>query len=290
MKLVKGRRNAVVVGNIWQGCGRFFELIREIGVAGALVYVFRMRGLAILQCLGFDPKRTYFSLRTKDAEYPLYVRYGTSDLDVFEQVFVNKKFLPLKDITTPRLIIDCGSYVGYSTVYFLNKFPSARLIAIEPDSANFVASKKNLYRYGDRVTLLNSAIWVRKVGLIVVRGMYLDGREWATQVRECTAGETPDVVATDMKSLIDEAGFSQVDLLKVDIEASELVLFGGNCAEWLDKVRNIAIELHDVQCSSVFFNALSRYSYDFYRYGELIICKNSKRKSREVREADAKGS
>ena len=33
-----------------------------------------------------------------------------------------------------------------------------------------------------------------ETGLVVVRGEYKDGREWATQVRECRFGEEPDIV------------------------------------------------------------------------------------------------
>lgn len=285
MNLVRHSQNDVVE-NIRQGLGRLFELVHKIGITGALGYALKVRGFAVLQGLGFEPKRQYILLRTKDAQYPLYARDGTSDLEVFEQIFVKKEYSPLTDIASPRLIIDCGAYVGYSTIYFLNKFPNVKVIAVEPDSANFAVSEKNLVRYGDRVQLFNSGIWCRKVGLVVVRGKYLDGREWATQVRECTAGEEPDVFATDIMSLIKKAGVSGVDLLKIDIEGSERVLFADGCDEWLDQVRNIVIELHDEQCRSVFFHALSRYNYDLSRSGELIVCKNLNRKNPCVRETN----
>jgi FkbM family methyltransferase len=281
MELVKQRR-PVVVGSIHQGFGRFFELVREIGIAGAVGYAINLRGHAALQSLGFDLKQKHLLVRTKDTQYALYARYSTSDLDVFEQIFVKKEYSPLDDIESPKAIVDCGAYVGYSTAYFLNKFPHVRIVAVEADRENFVLNQKNLSGYGDRVTLVHSAIWYRNGGLMVVRGKYRDGQEWATQVRECVEGETADVSATDLLTLMDNAGLSEVDLLKIDIEGAERVIFRRGCEQWLDRVRNIAIELHDEECKSNFFNSLKAYSYDLSRSGELTICRNLRRKKADV--------
>jgi hypothetical protein len=140
MELVKHRRN-VVVGNIHQGLGRFFELVREIGLAGATGYALKVRTYAALQSLGVDPKQKHMLVRTKDAQYPLYSRHSTSDLDVFEQVFAKKQYSPLDDIKSPKVIVDCGAYVGYSTAYFLNRFPRVRVVAAEPDREIFLLTK-----------------------------------------------------------------------------------------------------------------------------------------------------
>jgi FkbM family methyltransferase len=277
MDLVKHGRD-VVVGNIWQGFGRLFELIRKIGFAGAIGYAVKLRTLAALQWLGRDSKGKRILLRTRDAHYPVYARQLTSDLEVFEQIFVHKEYSSLDDINNPKVIVDCGAYVGYSTVYFLNKFPDSTVVAVEADRENFLLSELNLAPYEKRVTLLHSAIWSRSGGLVVVRGRYRDGKEWANQVRECISGETADVTAIDLLSLMDKAGLNEVDLLKIDIEGAEQVIFTADCEPWLDRVRNIAIELHDSECRSVFFAALSQYDYDLFRSGELTICRNLTRK------------
>ncbi len=278
MDSIKHRRPAII-GNLRGGIGRLFELVQKIGFAGAIVYATKVRALAALQPLGWDLKGKRILLRTKDARYPLNARYSTSDLEGFEQIFVHKEYSPLDNIRDPTTIIDCGAYVGYSTVYFLNRFPNARVVAVEPDRENFLFSKSNLAPYEDRVLLLHSAIWSRSAGLTVIRGKYRDGQEWANQVRECCSGETPEVEATDLLSLMDKAGFDEVDLLKIDIEGAERVVFTGVCGKWLDRVRNIAIELHDNECKSAFFSALAGYRYDLYRSGELTVCLNLARKT-----------
>jgi hypothetical protein len=53
-----------------------------------------------------------------------------------------------------------------------------------------------------------------------------------------------DVAAISMPTLLDKLQWDHIDLLKIDIEGHERVLFSGECA-WLQKVETICIECHD---------------------------------------------
>jgi FkbM family methyltransferase len=216
-------------------------------------------------------------IRIKVPGYDLrvYARTGTSDCAVLEQIFFEREYKPLENLGDVRAIIDCGANVGYSSLYFLNRYPRARVVAVEPDPDNAAMWQRNLARYGNRAQLIVSGVWSHAGRLALVRGEYGDGRAWATQVREVAAGE-PDAAdsfaATDIPSLLSLAG-GFADILKVDIERSEAVVFQG-APEWLPSVRNIAIELHDAECEQVFFAAMREYDFELVRSGELTICKN----------------
>ena len=110
----------------------------------------------------------------------------------------------------------------------------------------------------------------------VVRGAFGDGREWATQVREISRSNSDEdqVAGVDMPTLIAMNGGGYVDLLKVDIERSELELFSRGFERWLPKVRNICIELHGRDCEEAFFGALATYDYELQHSGELKVCRN----------------
>jgi len=125
--------------------------------------------------------------------------------------------------------------------------------------------------YGNQVTTLCSAVWSHRVGLVVVKRQYRDGREWTTQVRECGDYEKPDIYAVDIGTLLADSGFQNIDVLKVDIERAEEVVFSRNYESWIDKVDTFVIELHDEQCQEVFYNALKRGTFKFSRSGELTI-------------------
>jgi FkbM family methyltransferase len=208
--------------------------------------------------------------------YPtVLVRIGTSDPDVFMQVFGALDYGPIPDTVTPGLIVDCGANVGYASVSLLERFPAAEVIAIEPDPGNAALARQNLAPYADRATVIEAAVWSRSAPLRIRRGAFGDGREWSFQVEECPPGEVSDVEGVGLGDLF---ASRSVELLKIDIERSEIELFRGPCP-WLRLVRNIVIELHDDECSEVFHEALSAYSYEEFSAGQLTFCCNLRARS-----------
>ena len=117
--------------------------------------------------------------------------------------------------------------------------------------------RRNMQPYGDRASLRHAGVWSHPADLVVCRNAFRDGGAWATQVRECGDGEAADVRATDIATLLAESGCDVIDILKIDIERSELAVFARNFEPWLGRVRNLVIELHDEECHRVFFQALS---------------------------------
>lgn len=82
---------------------------------------------------------------------PIFYRPGTSDLDVYTQVFDTLEYRCLDHVISPGLIIDCGANVGFTSAYLLSRHPSARVIAVEPDASNYLALRANLAQFGVRV-------------------------------------------------------------------------------------------------------------------------------------------
>ena len=212
-------------------------------------------------------------LHSPRARYPLLARHGTSDVDAFRQIFVGNEYGAIPDDFLASTIVDCGANVGYSAAYFASKYPDARIIAVEPDPANFKVLRDNTAPFGRRISTICSGVWSRHVGLKVVRGKFRDGREWSTQVREVVPGETPDVMAVGIDDLLSRYGIEEIDILKIDIERAEVELFSNNYLSWLPRVRTIIIELHDDTCRDVFVRALKMTGnpYDISSSGEPTL-------------------
>jgi FkbM family methyltransferase len=208
-------------------------------------------------------------------DLPLWCRANTSDRQVFSQVFIEREYACLDGVASPRLIIDCGANVGYTSAYFLSRFPGAHVIAVEPDPGNFGMLESNLRGYGNRFTALQTAVWSHPVGLKLSRGANGDDRDWAVQVRPLRDGELPDVVATDIGGLLANSGFDRIDILKVDVEHAEVEIFGHGSAAWLDQVDNIAIELHGDDARDTFFRAVHPSEFTFRESGELTVANRS---------------
>jgi hypothetical protein len=99
--------------------------------------------------------------------------------------------------------------------------------------------------------------------------------DWARQVRECGPGES-GFEAIDIKTLLARSALPRISLLKMDIEGAEAVVFGRNFESWIDKVDNIAIELHADSpfgdAHKAFFSALKGRDLQIKEAGELTLC------------------
>jgi FkbM family methyltransferase len=208
--------------------------------------------------------------RSKYAKHPLWCRHGTSDFDVFGQIFVHREYRCLDEVENADLIIDCGANCGFSSAYFLSRYDNARCISVEPDPENFRALQRNLAPYGSRITAHQAGIWSHRTGLVISSEPFGDGREWAVTVCEPRAGQLPMFEALDIPSLI-PAG-QRVSILKIDIEGSERQVFSVD-SSWLDRVDNLVIELHGRECEEAFMRAIAGRGFELSRCDELTVCR-----------------
>ena len=251
LQIIKTRLNHAANLGIWQIFVYFIQIRR--------IKYFWNKGIIIL-----------FSRFNSDR---LYCRAGTSDINVFFQIFVKHEYRCLDGIEHANLIVDCGANVGYSSAYFAGRFPDASVFAIEPDPGNYEVLQKNVQAYGPRIRTFRGGVWSRKTGLRIAETKFGDGREWARSVREVRDGESATIDAIDIGSIISDYGNRRISILKIDIEGSELSLFGGDRCSWIDMVDNIVIELHGEACRAAFFNAIKDQDFEVTRCDELTVCK-----------------
>lgn len=199
--------------------------------------------------------------------HPVAVRPGTSDKMVFDQIFVDREYRCLDGLKNVSTILDCGANVGYSAAYLLSRYKGARLLAVEPDTANFAALQANIAPYADRATCIRGAVWDRETTLQFDDATTGQGDEWGRQMKE---GEG-NVPAFDIPALMKMAGFSRVGLLKIDVEGAEREMFA-DASAWLPLVDNMVIELHGDEASRIFHKAIEPYGFTVTRCDELTVC------------------
>jgi FkbM family methyltransferase len=199
---------------------------------------FGLRGVAAM--IGYrvvgQPKTIVahdFSLR-----FPVRVRCRTSDASVFDSVIKGREYdVPIKDFA-PKTIIDAGANVGYASVYFANRYPDAKIIAIEPEAGNFHMLLQNCQSYPNIIPL-QAALWWHDGEINLTPEPDSSAQnQWGFRTSEGRG--TPAIC---MGSLMSKFGFSHIDLLKIDIEGAEKEVF--ESANWLDSISVVAVEFHD---------------------------------------------
>lgn len=196
------------------------------------------------------------------------VRLGTSDINVFVHVFRWGEY-GWEFAESPRVIVDAGAYTGLSTAYFAMRYPAAKIIAIEPDEANFGLLLRNTAGFAN-VQAVRAALWVEQGSVALADPGH---GPWALRLAGTAgAGTGTQVPAITMDDVLREYQLDTIDLLKVDIEGSEKELFAA-ADSWIGRVDAICLELHDrfkPGCSRAFYQAVGDFRTEF-RLGEDVL-------------------
>jgi FkbM family methyltransferase len=229
-------------------------------------------------------------VRAREGDFcaPVKLRPNSSDLSVFAQVFVDndynlrrfsryseicRSFTEIDRGATP-LILDCGANIGLSSLYFAKNWPSAHIVAVEPDQGNFELLRRNVAVHPN-IQPVQAAVGGEDGR---VRIMNKDAQEWARRT-ERVSGEASDAITgLSIQSLIAIAPPPQVYqpfLIKIDIEGAERDLFSRS-REWISKFPILIIELHDWMLpgegtSRAFLEAIAPLDRDFVYFGENIF-------------------
>ena len=156
---------------------------------------------------------------------------------LFHEIFLDQAYYFLTSKESP-LIIDCGSNIGASILYFKKLYPRARIIGFEPFPQAFQVLKSNIQMNGlQNVTVYNLALSAQN-------GEQKLFYELASPLRmsvERPQGASISVGTTILSKYIDQP----VDFLKMDIEGAELnVIEELNETKKLPLVNQMVVEYH----------------------------------------------
>jgi FkbM family methyltransferase len=170
------------------------------------------------------------------------------------------------------LIVDCGAYIGVSSLWFAACFPRARIVAIEPAPDNAKLLRRNAE--GHQIEVIEAGVGAEESTLALV-----DSGNGTMGYRTVDAPDAmcqvPIVPLRDILARNQESTYEPL-ILKVDIEGSEKPLFANARWEDLDKFPIIILEEHDFMMpgsstGSTFFEYHARRQRDFLFVHENIF-------------------
>ncbi|MCW1885173.1 FkbM family methyltransferase [Luteolibacter flavescens] len=140
----------------------------------------------------------------------------------------------------PQTIYDLGANIGISTLYLLNHFPQAQVVAFEPEPGNYAIASRNLEGQ-PRATLLERAVSNTRGVMNFTCGTDIRGGKLAD---EGASGEqVRQVQVSSIDEMVHEEGRPCPCYLKIDVEGAELSVLEGMSRSMGD-IRVIFIETH----------------------------------------------
>jgi len=192
-------------------------------------------------------------LLLRETVQPIWLRKGTSDFDVMEQIFVHREYdfagwpahhamiqrayAQFVDAGKVPVIIDCGANIGFASVWFAQRFPQATVYAVEPEPENIALLRRNVSAYANIVPV-DAAISDR-VTRVALRNPKKE--PWGYQTEDDARGGVETVTIPDLLERLPNAAPL---IVKIDIEGYETSLFRSNTA-WVRQIPLVVFEMHD---------------------------------------------
>lgn len=209
-----------------------------------------------------DSVAEFFQLR--GLRFPIMLRPGSDDISAVVNNVIREEWGQFDEKLDPAVIIDAGAYIGDSAAYFLSRFPRSHVIALEPNQESYIMAAQNLAPYGERVSLIKSALWTDTT--VVYFGGIQMGASIATQGDE--------VAAVSVSALMAQFGYSFVDILKMDIEGAELQIIPAGVGGWLHRVGMLLLETHGRDIENTLIPLLTSVGFECTRFRNAWYCKN----------------
>jgi FkbM family methyltransferase len=210
-------------------------------------------------------------LQLSALKHKVWFRGLYSDYAIFEQIFIEQQYhLPL-DINATT-IFDLGANVGYASIYFANKFPNAKIFALEPETNNHAVAQKNTANYSN-ITLAKGAVWNKSEDLNLVD----NGFGEAGYMVEKGSGNNA-VRGYTIDEIMELMNITTIDILKIDIEGAEKEIFETNFENWITNTKVIIVETHDrfkKGTSKAVFNTVGKYDFSLELSGENLVLVNN---------------
>jgi FkbM family methyltransferase len=173
--------------------------------------------------------------RVRRSGRTLFVRHPMSDAGVVYESIISRDYLPpppvgevLSRLNSPR-VVDLGAHIGAATLLLLERFPAARVLAVEPQPETAALLRRMIAanRLEGQCEVLQAAAGVA-AGRAVIEGFSV-----LAHLARADTTETVDLFPLLRKYQIGGAGRNEVevvdvlpllagaDLVKMDIEGAE---------------------------------------------------------------------
>ena len=185
----------------------------------------------------------------------VFYRPGTSDVVVLYQNLLRTRtkaeyYVPRS--LRPKVILDIGSNIGGSILYFHRLFPEAAIIGFEPHPETFDVLRRNVADL-PAVSVFNYGLSAADATITVpFEGVRFGGFCLAPDPgADPTPVSSVDCEVRHAGNTLRDLGVSEVDLMKIDCEGSELNVFTALPQQLIARCKWIVGEMHDASAFQI---------------------------------------
>ena len=234
-------------------------------------------------------KNPFYTIKTENPNgsyLTIKLRSNSSDIDVYEQVLLNKEYSLLIELVKKynkdheiKVVFDLGANIGLFTLYLSAFFTINKVIAVEPEENNFEMLLMNTGSLSFIVIPVKAPIW--KDNSTLEKFSIRDRRDWSVsyQNKNITKPRDKNLTGLTIRQLIIDYMVNEIDILKIDIEGAEKILIESEneFSEILKMTKFIALEIHDEIISRIkVTDFFIENNFILYSKGDILFGVNQK--------------
>lgn len=261
---------------------KIYRILFPLKLTEKQIFVNQLQSNPIIESIELDLAHNY-KVRLPYNQELLVRDEKHSDYSVFQQIFNFEEYktvlsiLELNNIGENAVLIDCGANVGYTTVYFSQRYHFDKIFCIEPSLSNIEVLKKNVEKLKNAATInvMHRAIAGKLNETFDLSSDFRDGLDWSLSTSANKAGNIKGITISE---IVAQNKIESITLLKIDIEGAERFVFEDTAdLSFLAITKIIAIEIHDeFQIREKICGTLKKYNFHIFESGELTIGINLK--------------
>jgi len=187
----------------------------------------------------------------------LQIGRGVDHVPIIE-IFLREEY---GRITANSVILDIGANIGAFSIYAATTAPGVTIYAYEPTADFYRLLRDNIRLNGvdGAITCFNLAVGAEKQ----TRELVLEGTNFSFPTLlppdNDRTSRTVTVECTTLADILDSNGLERVDLLKMDCEGAEYEVLYSTPHRYLDRIREIRMEYHNLRGERMNVEALATF-------------------------------
>ena len=181
-----------------------------------------------------------------------------SAFEVFRSIFGSREYADYFPFYEDAVIVDIGAHYGFFSMFAsVNSGPSARVVALEPSTANQAIFRKNIFDAKIRnIELVEAALSDKPGEMPLFEGSSINHSLIDDYPLNESDAAATTVTVYSLQSLMEKYNLHRIDFLKLDCEGSEYDIVLNSDPHIFDKITTISMEFHDLRSNEKTGNAL----------------------------------
>lgn len=187
--------------------------------------------------------------------------HGDGPLFLYREMFIDKPYVRrgFYKPATGQTVIDIGANIGWFAAYLQSRVRGIRIHCFEPGPAAIETLRANIEAngLGEFISVYPFAVSGETGKCALARHSYSFERRLLRSAEPAVEADVVDTVT--LERALKMAGAASIDLVKIDVEGSEVEIVLGSAGDVWMPVRRVAIEYHEYLrpgCREILIQAL----------------------------------